>query len=157
MFKSEKGVSAVEFALIAPILFVLTFGIIEFSILLFDKAVVTNASREGARAAIIYNVIDNGDGTTTYDPPSKESISTVVKKYTDTYLISLGGGSGESTTSVEYKDLDGGTTAASGGDVIVTTSYNYNFLVFQSLIGLLGGTEYEQGFPLQGRTVMRME
>ncbi len=31
MIKSEKGVSAVEFALIAPLLFVLLFGIIEFS------------------------------------------------------------------------------------------------------------------------------
>jgi Flp pilus assembly protein TadG len=44
---------AVEFALIAPMLVVLIGGIIEFGILLFNQAVITNASREAARAGIV--------------------------------------------------------------------------------------------------------
>ena len=33
----------------------LLFGIIEFGIILYDKAMITNASREGARAGIVFD------------------------------------------------------------------------------------------------------
>ena len=56
--KSENGASAVEFALVMPLLFVLIFGIIEFGIFLYDKAVITNASREGARAGVVARYLD---------------------------------------------------------------------------------------------------
>ena len=42
----------VEFAIVAPLLFMLIFGMIEFGIMFYDKAVITNASREGVRAYI---------------------------------------------------------------------------------------------------------
>ena len=41
----QKGAAAVEFAIVMPLLVLLTFGIIEFSILFYNKAMVTNASR----------------------------------------------------------------------------------------------------------------
>ena len=49
-WKSQSGASAVEFAIVLPILVLLVFGIIEFSVAFYDKAMITNASREGARA-----------------------------------------------------------------------------------------------------------
>jgi Flp pilus assembly protein TadG len=48
----------VEFALVAPVLFLLAFGIIEFGRMVMVQQVLTNASREGARLAAL-------DGTTT--------------------------------------------------------------------------------------------
>ena len=51
--KSEKGAIAVEMAILLPILVLLLFGSIEFGALLYNKHVVTNASREGARAGIV--------------------------------------------------------------------------------------------------------
>ena len=53
---SQKGASAVEFALILPLLMLILFGIIEFSLLMYNKAMITNASREGARRGIVYRV-----------------------------------------------------------------------------------------------------
>ena len=50
----EKGASAVEFAIILPLLVVFLFGIIEFGIIFYDKAMITNASREGARKGIVF-------------------------------------------------------------------------------------------------------
>ena len=44
-----------EFAIIAPLLFIILFGIIEFGILIYNKAMITNASREGARAGIVFS------------------------------------------------------------------------------------------------------
>lgn len=49
--RSESGASMVEFALIAPILFMFLFGIIDFGRALFQYNNLTNAAREGARFA----------------------------------------------------------------------------------------------------------
>ena len=67
----EDGVVAVEFALILPILLVIMFGIIEFGFVLFEKQVITNASREGARAGIVQAA----------PKPSEVNIQDVVKAY----------------------------------------------------------------------------
>lgn len=58
----QTGIAAVEFALILPVLLVILFGIINFGIYMYDKAVITNASREGARAGIISVVSGKGLG-----------------------------------------------------------------------------------------------
>ncbi|MCG6157478.1 TadE family protein [Rubinisphaera margarita] len=49
----RRGAALVEFALVAPLLFTLIFGIIEFGRLLMVQQMITNASREGARQAIL--------------------------------------------------------------------------------------------------------
>lgn len=155
MMRSEKGVSAVEFALIAPLLFVLTFGIVEFGLLLFDKAVVTNASREGARAAIVYST----DGTD-YTPLTVLEIQEVVKGYANGYLVNLGSSGGNLLVNDDITVLyDGPTspgTPESGGDVTVMVTYKYNFLVFPNLTRLIGGS-FDGTIDLVGVTVMRME
>ena len=51
---TQNGASTVEFAMILPFLLVILFGIMEFGIILYDKAVITNASREAARSGIAY-------------------------------------------------------------------------------------------------------
>ncbi|NTV01979.1 MAG: pilus assembly protein [Chlorobiaceae bacterium] len=48
--QSRKGSVLVEFALILPVFLLLLFGVITFSIALYDKTVLTMATREGARA-----------------------------------------------------------------------------------------------------------
>ncbi len=46
----QKGAAAIEMALITPLLLILLFGIIEFSLILYDKAIITNASKGPDRA-----------------------------------------------------------------------------------------------------------
>ena len=53
IFKNEKGASAVEFALILPILVVLIFGVFEFAIAFNNYITITHAAREGARRAAV--------------------------------------------------------------------------------------------------------
>ena len=50
--KREEGASAVEFAIILPVLLLLLCGIIDFGVLFYDKQLIANASRVGARAGI---------------------------------------------------------------------------------------------------------
>lgn len=47
------GTAAVEFAIVAPLFLLFIFGVVEFGRVMLAKNVVTNASREAARVAII--------------------------------------------------------------------------------------------------------
>lgn len=49
----RRGQSAVEFALVAPLLFLLMFGIVDFGRAMYYQNEITNAAREGARIAIL--------------------------------------------------------------------------------------------------------
>ena len=66
----EKGQSLVETALVLPILLLILTGIIDFGFLFNNYLIVSNASREGARSAVV--------GKTNSD------ITTVVKTYAST-------------------------------------------------------------------------
>jgi Flp pilus assembly protein TadG len=58
---SERGQTLVEFALLAPLLFIILFGIIQFGFLFGGQIGLTNAAREAARYAA---VIQTGGGAT---------------------------------------------------------------------------------------------
>ena len=51
--KRRRGAVAIETALMFPLLVLLIFGMIEFGLLLYNRQVLTNASREGARFGIV--------------------------------------------------------------------------------------------------------
>lgn len=126
---SESGVAAVEFALVSPILILLLFAIIEFSIVLYDKAIITNASREAARSATVFN----GDS-------SDAAVKAVVDSYLSNHLISLGS---NNTHSVDV--------TSTGDDLTVSVNYTYDFLVLPNF------TSLNTSLNLSGTTVMRME
>ena len=48
---ARRGVAVVEFAIIAPIVFLVIFGLMEMGRLVMVKQAVTNAAREGCREA----------------------------------------------------------------------------------------------------------
>ena len=50
---ARRGVAAVEFAIVAPLFLLILFGIIEFGRMMMVQQVLTNASRVGARRAVI--------------------------------------------------------------------------------------------------------
>jgi Flp pilus assembly protein TadG len=75
----ERGAAAVEFALLLPVLMALFMGSLEIGLILYDKAVLTNASREGARAGIVLRS----------PKPTVAEISNVVLQKSQSSLISL--------------------------------------------------------------------
>ena len=50
---NERGASAVEFAVLAPVLLLLIVGVVEFGLLLNRIQIYESAAREGARAAAV--------------------------------------------------------------------------------------------------------
>ena len=93
--KLQTGSNIVEFALILPLLLVLVFGIIDFGLALFDKAVLTNASREGARAGMVFKVPRLTDA----------EIEAVVQTYAGNHLITFG--TPNLQTTITRFDVDG--------------------------------------------------
>jgi Flp pilus assembly protein TadG len=53
ILKNQKGASAVEFAIILPVLVMLIFAIFEFGIAFNNYIALTHAAREGARLAAV--------------------------------------------------------------------------------------------------------
>jgi Flp pilus assembly protein TadG len=51
--RRDQGAAAVEFVLVLPVLLLLIFGIVDFGRMLNAQIVVTEAAREGARAAAL--------------------------------------------------------------------------------------------------------
>lgn len=49
----RRGASAVEFAIVAPIFFMVVLGIVEFGRMAMVQSVITNAAREGARVGVL--------------------------------------------------------------------------------------------------------
>ena len=58
--KKDHGSALLEFALIAPILFLLFAGIVQFGFIINAKVVVNSASYEGARAATMSDDPESG-------------------------------------------------------------------------------------------------
>ena len=136
----QRGAVVVEFAIILPVLVLLVFGIIEFSIVLYDKALITNASREGARAGIIIT------GSVNPVPPEKiiEEVNKYLRDKNDNLrLITF-------ATNHPLPDID--APLPIGGQRTVTVRYTYTPLVLPKFITNLGGV-----INLTAETVMRME
>jgi len=157
IISSNDGVAAVEFALISPLLFVLLFGIIEFSALLYNQAVITNASREASRyTATFYTNPANA----TAERPTCEEIQSFVSTYVKAHFINFTSSTpfGPSNVSCPdgspYKDY----SSYAGYVDTIKIDYTYGFLVLGNLIKILvpGETQWSS-IPLSATTVMRDE
>jgi Flp pilus assembly protein TadG len=133
---NQKGAALVEFAIVLPLLLVLVFGMIEFSIMFYDKAVITNASREGARAGIVYDFPDR---------VTMGQIEDAVKEYASGRLISFGGAN-------PAPDIVSNECINAGDSLTVSVAYEYTYLVLPSLITTLTGP-----IDLTAVTTMRCE
>ncbi len=118
----QQGAAAVEFALVLPILLLVFFGMVELSLALYDKAILTNASREGARAGIVLSSPKMTDA----------QIRAVVLNYTNGSLISLG------TTTAPTVTVEQSTPANFPNPLRVTVSYTYKGLGVGTMLGALG-------------------
>jgi Flp pilus assembly protein TadG len=130
-----QGAAVIEFALILPLLLLLLIGGIDMSLALYDKAVITNASREGARAGIVARNPPIGDA----------EIRRVVQNYTQGALVNLGTGTAPSVSIAQ---------GSLGSDLTLRVSVSYTFqgIGLGDLFSSLG-----QPWVLSSSTVMVYE
>lgn len=127
---NEKGTTAVETAIIIMLLLTFIFGIIEFGLLLYNKHVLTNAGREGARAGIVVGLGRSGGDAAEYVTVSQN----VALGFCTSYLVTFGSGI-PNIDAPYYNDLDGNGSPSRGDDLTLRLSYDYDFL-FLSVLGI---------------------
>jgi Flp pilus assembly protein TadG len=108
-FSNERGAIAAEFALLLPILLTILMAIIEFGMIMYGREIVTNATREGARAGI------------TQGPPKLTAGQITTISYN--YLTSTG----INPASVTFTAVGAG--GANPNTLTVHATYRYNFLI----------------------------
>jgi hypothetical protein len=114
---ATQGQGLIEYALILPIFLMLTFGIIEMSWLVYTNHTLANATREGARFAMVRGEMSGNVATS-------EAVGEVVSERAP-------GLGGPVTTAIEFIP-----NAQPGSQVSVSTTYQY-----QPLIGMILGTD----------------
>jgi Flp pilus assembly protein TadG len=129
--RNRRAAAAVEFALVAPLFFLLILGMIEYGRMVMVQQVITNASREGARQAVL-------DGATT------AQIQTLVNDY-----LTMGQISPASATVTVAPSPP--TDAGFGDPVTVTVAIPFN------QVSWLPSPMYLGGKTLSATTVMRRE
>ncbi len=116
--RHAAGAAAVEFALIFPLLMFIVFGVIEFGTALYDKAVITNASREAARAGVVLKT----------PAMTSTQIKQVATNYCQNKLVTYG-----AAASCTYPGTITACTA-SGNALTVQVAYTFNGLLLGALI-----------------------
>ena len=122
---NQSGAAAVEFALILPVMLLFIFGIIEFGLFLYDKQVLTNACREGARVGVVVRTPRN-------QVDEDAEIRAAVLQYARDHLVTFGA---DGTLGNDDIDISPANRCLgfedSGGNrcfLIVTVDYFYTFL-----------------------------
>jgi Flp pilus assembly protein TadG len=125
----RRAAAAVEFAIVAPVFFLLVLGMIEYGRMVMVQQVITNASREGARQAVL-------DGATTAE----------VTAAVNSYLTS-----GSITGATVTVTPNPPSNAEFGDPVTVSVSIPF------SQVSWLPSPMYLGGKTLIATTVMRRE
>lgn len=79
----SRAQALVEFSIVAPIFFLILFGIIDFGRYIYYTQALNNAAREGARYAIVHGELgipQTGPGPGSSDPTGN-AVRTVVRNY----------------------------------------------------------------------------
>jgi Flp pilus assembly protein TadG len=114
----DRGAAAVEMAIVLPMLLLMIGGLIDFGRAYFTKIVITNAAREGARAAVV-----NADpyGRAAAAATGVSIVTPVTVAYTPS-----------ATDCV---------SATSGTDVMVTvTTTTFTWIILQPALSLFGAS-----------------
>jgi hypothetical protein len=122
--------------------------------MLYDKAIITNASREGARVAI-RAFWEDTDGDGKGDSPDcypADEAEDVAENYAAARLIKFSGATPDATVTESTVDgIDYRT---------VTVAYGHSFLLFPNVLGTLLGvnsTTMPGAISLNASSTMRME
>jgi Flp pilus assembly protein TadG len=115
---NQNGQAMVEFVIVAPVLILLVFGIVQVGILINNYVTLTDAVRAGARQASVSRSVSDPVGSTT------ARVQKAAAGLTDTDL---------EITVDPYDNLSGAHKWVQGGDVTVTATYPYSI----SLLGLV--------------------
>ena len=142
---NEKGAALVEFAIVLPLLLVTIFGVIEWGLYMFNRQVITNAAREGARHGIIMRPAPR------HESADDDAIKNEVVSYAQAHLVTFGADelTADDIEITRKPKVPGGNPLEFESDLEVRVPYTYEFL-FLSTLGI-------DSLTITGISTMKME
>ncbi len=132
--KQPRGATTVEMAIVAPLLFLLIFGLVEFTRMSMVKQALTDAARLGCRKAVLANTIIPADPEATV----RNHLQSTMSNSQDVSTCRV---------TISPSNLNG---MASGTEITTTVEVNYSDVSW-IIPSFLGST------VLQGQTTMKRE
>ncbi len=132
--RRERGTSVVEMAIVLPLLLTVVFAIGDFGVAYTRWNSLTNATREGARAGVVFRATCNAG-----------AVQTEIETTLANFAASSGLDSGTITTTVT------GACGGTGTPLTVLATAPHSYLALAALAGLAPTT------GLSARSVMRNE
>ena len=140
IIKDQKGGALIEFAILLPLLVLFFAGVIELGLLFYNKQVIVNASREGARAGII--AYDSDPPPAGYYFSTNQDINDIIENYCTNHLITFENPQDDVTITLNPGDRTASSFAFET-PFTVTVKYDYHFLL-PSFLGL-GASKWISG------------
>ena len=110
--RRERGASAVEFAIILPLMLLMIGGITDFGRAYYTQITLTNATREGARAAVV------GVDATGVQARTRAAMPSSLSMITSVPPVACG---------------------AAGSNVTVTATASFEWLILGPMLSFVGG------------------
>jgi len=117
----QRGTTAIEFALVLPLLLLVIDGLMEFSLLMYDKVVITHAAREAVRAGVVLST----------PKLTNEEIALVAQHACGNGLLSMG--QKQMPTVVVNQAADPGYQTP----LDVTVTYTYTSILLDSIVSAM--------------------
>jgi Flp pilus assembly protein TadG len=130
---TNRGQAIVELALSLPIFCIMLLGTLDFGVIYYNQAMLTNASREGARTAIQFLGKDINTGAC--NSVLQSDIDAAVDNYLSGRLINFGGAASWPPPQVTWTG-DSPDCDASGGTVKVAVQYEHTYMLIPRFLGL---------------------
>ena len=147
--ENQRGVAAVEFAIVLPLLLFLFIGITEFGLAYYNKQVLTNAAREGARVGIISGTdVDKIKETiknyVVFEDENNNKKSRLITFGPNTFLDNQ---AYKNNITVSNPDADNHRT--------IKVEFSYTYLILQGFNFF--GANFGPNLNISSSTVMKME
>ena len=111
-----------ELALVLPLLLLMVFGVLDFSLLMYNKAVITHAAREAVRAGVAL----------TAPKLSMDQIAGVAMQYSGSRLLSMG------PAHLPVVSVSQSVDPAYQTPLAVTVSFTYQSILLSPYFSALG-------------------
>jgi hypothetical protein len=140
--RNDKGATALEFAIILPVLLLFVFGIVEWGLYMYNRQVITNAAREGARHGVLMRAAPRDDTV------ENNEICARVVDFAGSWLITFGSDGLDCDGNNINIEREPPSSTAFGTDLTVSIDYEYEFLFLFPILGSM---------TITGEATMKME
>lgn len=152
--ENERGQALPEFALIAPLLFLLLFGVIQVGLLMASHNGLVNGVRDSARRAATYRVNEQSFGGGIFTAVCSAVEIELVNRLRDE-IPGFVDDPSRLVTTITYEGIDDATTGEYS--IVVDVTVAYTAPIYVPLVGIVLHPSDPANFPLSASEQMRVE